>query len=96
MSFMTLALAQVWHAFSARSQRRSALDGRLFTNGWLWGAVALCLALQVLAVYWPALRAVLHTAPLGAADWALAGACSLAPVAVIELSKLRPTCLRKG
>ena len=50
MAFMTLALAQVFHAFNARSQRRSAFTPRLFTNGWLWAAVLLCLLLQVAAV----------------------------------------------
>jgi Ca2+-transporting ATPase len=34
MAFMTLALTQVFHAFNARSQTRSALTARLWTNGW--------------------------------------------------------------
>jgi magnesium-transporting ATPase (P-type) len=42
LAFMTLALAQVFHAFNARSQRRSAFTSRLFTNGWLWAATAIC------------------------------------------------------
>jgi Ca2+-transporting ATPase len=88
VAFMTLALAQVFHAFSARSQRRSAFTDRLFTNGWLWAAVLACIALQLAAVYWPFLQRVLHTAPLTAADWALVGACSFAPVLVVEGIKL--------
>ncbi len=63
MAFMTLALAQVFHAFNARSQRRSAFTSRLFTNGWLWAAVVICLILQVAAVYLPLLQQVLHTVP---------------------------------
>ena len=55
MAFMTLALIQVFHAFNARAQRRSALS-RLFTNGWLWAAVLLCLLLQAAAVYAPVLQ----------------------------------------
>jgi magnesium-transporting ATPase (P-type) len=43
---MTLTLTQVFHAFNARSQRRSAFTSRFFTNGWLWAAVAICLILQ--------------------------------------------------
>lgn len=82
IAFMTLALAQVFHAFNARSQRRSALDARLFTNRWLWGAVTSCVVLQLAAVYWPFLGRVLHTVPLNAADWGLVGPCALAPVVV--------------
>ena len=88
MAFMTLALAQVFHAFNARSQRRSAFTARLFTNGWLWAAVLVCLLLQVAAVYVPLLQAVLHTVPLTGADWGVIAACSLAPVAVVELVKV--------
>jgi Ca2+-transporting ATPase len=97
VAFMTLALSQVFHVFNARSQLRSAIDARLFTNGWLWGAVVLCVALQLAAVYWPFLQTVLQTAPLGGADWALVGACSLAPIAIVEVEKLvRRLILRPG
>ena len=88
MSFMTLALAQVFHAFNARSQRRSAFTSRLFTNGWLWAAVAICLILQAAAVYLPLLQKVLHTVPPTASDWGVIAACSLMPVAVVEFVKL--------
>lgn len=88
IAFMTLAMAQVFHAFNARSQRRSAFDRRLFTNGWLWAAVATCAGLQVAAVHSPGLRRILHTTPLTGGDWALALACALGPVAVLELTKL--------
>jgi len=87
MAFMTLALAQVFHAFNTRSQRRSAFGPRLFTNGWLWGAVLVCLLLQAAAVYVPFLQTVLRTVSLTAADWGVIAACALAPVAVVELVK---------
>ena len=85
---MTLALAQVVHAFNARSQRRSAFTSRLFTNGWLWAAVLACVLLQAAAVSVPLLRRVLHTVPPSPSDWAVIIACSLAPVAVVEIVKL--------
>jgi Ca2+-transporting ATPase len=87
MAFMTLALAQVFHTFNARSQRRSAFD-RPFTNPWLWAAVVLCVGLQIAAVYVPLLQRLLHTAPPGAADWAVIAGCSLAPIAIVEVVKL--------
>ena len=78
----------MFHAFNARSQRRSAFTDRLFTNGWLWAAVAACVLLQLAAVYWPFLQGVLHTAPLSVADWAAVLGLALAPVVVVELVKL--------
>ena len=88
MSFMTLALTQVFHAFNARSQRRSAFTSRLFTNGWLWGAVGICLLLQAAAVSVPLLQKVLHTVPPTVTDWGVIVVCSLLPVAVVELVKV--------
>ena len=87
LTFTTLALALIFHAFSARSRRRSAFTARLFTNGWLWAAVAVSLLLQVAAVYLSPLQGVLQTVPLAAADWGVVLACSLAPVGVVELVK---------
>ena len=88
ITFMTLALAQVAHTFNARSQTHSVFAAGVFTNGWLWGAVLVCLLLQAAAVYVPLLQRVLNTVPLSAADWALIAACSLAPVAIVELVKV--------
>ena len=87
VAFMTLAMAQVWHVFSARSQHRSALLSGFFTNGWLWGALVTCVSLQMLAVYWGPLNRILHTLPLGKEDWMLVGICSLAPAVIIEAVK---------
>jgi Ca2+-transporting ATPase len=88
MAFLTLALAQVVHAFNARSQRRSLFASRLFANRWLWAAAGVCVLLQVAAIAVPLLRRVLHTVPPTGREWAVISACSLAPLAVVELAKL--------
>ena len=94
MAFMTLAFAQVFHAFNARSQRRSAFTSRLFTNRWLWAAVVFCLILQAVAVYLPLLQKVLHTVPPSVSDWGVIAACSLMPVAVVEFAKVMTVGVR--
>lgn len=45
MAFTTLMLFQLFNVFNARSDERSAFHG-LFTNGWLWAAIALSLVLH--------------------------------------------------
>ena len=87
MGFMTLALAQVFHAFNARSRRRSAFF-RLFANGWLWAAVLACLVLQLAAIYWPLLQTLLRTAPLASAELLVVATAALAPIGVVEIVKL--------
>ncbi len=88
MAFMTLALTQVFHVFNARSQRRSAFTSRLFTNGWLWAAVGMCLILQAAAVYLPLLQKVLHTVPPTISEWGVIAGCSLLPIVVVEFVKV--------
>ena len=87
LAFMTLAIAQVFHTFNARSRTRSIFTARLLSNGWLWAAVGLCLVLQLATVTLGPLRALLGTEPLAVRDAALIAGCSLAPIAVVELVK---------
>jgi len=96
VSFMTLAFVQVVHVFSSRSETRSAFDARLFKNGWLWGAVALCVLLQLAAVYLPFLRTILHTVPLGMKDWGVVAGCAVLPLAVVEIVKLIQRRIARG
>jgi P-type Ca2+ transporter type 2C len=88
ISFMTLALTQTFHAFNARSQMDSIFNSRLFTNKWLWGAIVLCVLLQLAAVYVPFLQTVLRTVPLNLSDWGVVFGFSLLPIVVVELVKL--------
>ena len=69
--FTTLVLAQLFNAFNSRSETSSAFR-HLFTNGWLWAAVALGVLLQVTVVHTPFLQAAFGTASLDVAHWAVA------------------------
>ncbi len=88
IAFMVLSLAQTMHALNARSQTRSIFTARMFANRWVWAATALCILLQLAAVYVPFLRKLLHTEMLTAADWALICAGCGIPIIVVELVKL--------
>ena len=87
LAFTTLVVAQLFNAFSSRFQERSGFH-RLLANGWLWGACALSLALQLVVVYVPFLQRAFHTVPLTLADWALCIAAASAVLWVVELRKL--------
>ena len=97
MAFMTLALVQIFHAFSARSHVRSIFGRGSFSNRWLWGATAVCLLLQATAISLPPLQRLLHTVPPSLADWAVILTCSLLPLLLIEFFKnLRRRSQPKG
>jgi Ca2+-transporting ATPase len=94
VAFSTLAIAQTLHVFNARSEVRSAFS-QLFSNTWLWGAVVLCIVLQVVAVSVPFLRGVLGATPLTLVDVALIAATSALPVAFVEVVKGVPAVMRR-
>ncbi len=68
MAFNTLVLAQLFNAFNARSERRSAFAD-VFRNPWLWLAVVGSGGLQVMVIYTPALQQAFSTTALSFADW---------------------------
>lgn len=68
MAFTTLMLFQIFNVVNARSDEQSAF-AHLFTNGWLWAAIALSLALQVAVVYVPFLQRAFGTVALNPEDW---------------------------
>ncbi len=73
MAFTTLVLFQIFNAFNCRSDERSAFVG-LFANQWLWAAAGASVALHLLVLYVPVLRAAFSTVPLSGGDWLLATA----------------------
>jgi Ca2+-transporting ATPase len=68
MTFTTLMLFQIFNVVNARSDERSAF-AHLFTNRWLWAAIAASLVLQGLVVHTPWLQRAFGTVALSATDW---------------------------
>ncbi len=87
MAFTTLTLFQMFNVINARSDQASAFT-HLFTNGWLWAAIALSVALQAVVLYVPALQQAFGTVPLTVADWLRCVAAASTVLWIRELSKL--------
>ncbi|KAB8291974.1 cation-translocating P-type ATPase [Bifidobacterium avesanii] len=68
MGFTILVFAQLFNALASRSAKQSAFVG-LFANKYLWGAIGISIALQLLVIYVPFLNAAFGTTPLGATAW---------------------------
>lgn len=86
LAFTTLVLFQMFNIFNSRSSTQSGFVG-LFTNSWLWIAIATSVLLQVAAVYVPLLQQAFGTVPLTFADWGLCTAVASSVLIVSELSK---------
>jgi Ca2+-transporting ATPase len=87
MAFTTLMLSQLFNVFNSRSDTASAFT-RMFTNRWLWAALALSLALHLLVIYTTVLQQAFSTAPLSPGDWLRCTAAASAVLWARELQKL--------
>jgi len=87
MAFTTLMLFQLFNLFNARSDEQSAFRG-MFTNRWLWGAIAVSLILQAAVVYSPFLQLAFSTEPLTPSDWMRCAIVASTALWLRELEKL--------
>jgi len=87
VSFLTLAFAQLWHVFNMREGGSRVIKNEITGNPFVWGALAFCIALLLLAVYLPGLSTVLQLEALSSRAWGLVLGMSLLPLIVGQAAK---------
>jgi Ca2+-transporting ATPase len=87
MAFTTMVFFSIFTVFNARSDDRSAFAD-LWSNKWLWGAVAVSLLLQVAVVYTPFLQQAFSTVSLSLSDWLRCAGVASSVLWLRELSKV--------
>lgn len=88
--FTVLVLAQLFNCFNARSETTSAFS-HLFTNRWLWAAIALSVVLQVAVVNFGPLNVAFGTVPLPLEQWLV---CIAMGSSVLWFGEIRKWALR--
>ena len=86
VSFLTLAFAQLWHVFNMRDKDSHMFVNDVTRNLYVWGALLLCGALLIMAVYVPLLASVLKLVNPGLKGWVLILVMSLIPYLIGQLS----------
>lgn len=86
MTFAVLAFSQITHVLNVRSNLHSAFRN-MFTNRFLWGALAIVASLMLIVIEIPSLHEIFHLAPLDATHWLWVVGLSLAPLPIVELVK---------
>lgn len=86
-AFTTLVLAQLFNAFNSRSDHTSAFHNAM-SNKWLWIAIGLALALQVVVVHVPFMQGAFSTAHLSLGQWLFCLAAASVVLWVEEIRKL--------
>lgn len=69
ISFISFALARLWHVFNMRDAGSDFLRNAVITNPWVWGAIAVGILLVAAALDVPILASVLRTVDPGSGGW---------------------------
>ena len=91
MAFLTMSMAEIFHSFNMRSQRKS-LFGMKKQNKWLWGAALGSFAATALVCEVDFLAAAFGFAPVGILEFAVAiglGACIIPVVEIVKFVQRR-------
>jgi P-type Ca2+ transporter type 2C len=93
VSFLTLALAQIWHTFNMADPGQPLIVNDVTRNPYVWGAVLVCLALIGVACYVPPLAEVLKFTPPDGRAWGTVlgtsvSAMILGRVVILSLGRL--------
>jgi Ca2+-transporting ATPase len=94
MAFTTLVFFQLFNVFNARSDERSAFV-KPFSNKWLWVAILVSTAMQVLVVNVPFLQQAFSTVSLSPGDWLVCLAVASTVLWAREIFKLVNRMVRK-
>jgi len=87
ITFYALSLAQLLHVFNLHSER-SFFRNEITRNGYIWGALLLCIGILLLTYYVPVLRDVLSIQPLNRTALELIIAAGVVPLVIVQLGRL--------
>ncbi|NDD63227.1 MAG: cation-transporting P-type ATPase [Acidobacteria bacterium] len=87
IALFALIGGQLGHIFNCRSRTRSVFDG-LFRNRFLWLSILLVVCLQLMAVFFAPLAAILGTALIDRADLVAVIGSVFLPIVIVEVVKM--------
>ena len=88
MAFVSLALIQLFHSFSMRSQDHSILNRKLFANKYINLSFLIGVALTVFIVVVPGVNTAFGTVMINGVEWAISIAVAFAVIPCVEIYKL--------
>ncbi|NGP89891.1 cation-translocating P-type ATPase [Fodinibius halophilus] len=87
ISFLTLAFAQLWHVLNMRSRQSTLMNNSIVRNYWVWGAILLCIALILGALYIPPIALVMKLSAPEWSGWIVVFTLSLSPLFIGQILK---------
>jgi P-type Ca2+ transporter type 2C len=87
ISFLILAMSQLWHVFDMRKNGTHILKNEITKNKYVWYALILSILLLLGAVYIPFIANILSLIDPGVKGWLVIIVASLAPMIFSQVLK---------
>ncbi|PWH12359.1 MAG: ATPase [Anaerolineae bacterium] len=87
MAFLTLSMAELFRAYTVRSERASIFTLGVFSNKWMQYAVGASMTLLILVCTIPFLQPIFNTHNPSAREWAVVIGLALTPAIAEEITK---------
>jgi Ca2+-transporting ATPase len=87
MAFVTLSLAELFRAYTVRSERTSLFQIGIFSNRYMQYAVGLSITLLLLVVNLPFLQPIFNTHFLNGREWLSVVGLAILPAIAEEITK---------
>ncbi|MEP7232018.1 MAG: cation-transporting P-type ATPase [Ginsengibacter sp.] len=87
ITFISLALAQLWHVLNLSSRKISFLNNEITRNKFIWAALLLCIAIMAVFYFVSPLNEYIGLQMLSVNTWLIIVATSIVPVFLIQLFK---------
>jgi Ca2+-transporting ATPase len=87
MAFLTLSMAELFRAYTVRSERASLFQIGVFSNKWMQYAVGASMILLILVCVVPFLQPIFNTHNPSALEWAVVLGLAITPAIAEEITK---------
>ena len=87
ITFLGIALAQLWHVFNLPSRKISFLNNEVTRNRFVWYALLICVVIIGIFYFVAPLKKILALETLNGTVWLIILAASLAPIVLIQALK---------
>jgi Ca2+-transporting ATPase len=87
MAFLTLSMAELFRAYTVRSERASLFEIGIFSNKWMQYAVGASLTLLILVCVVPFLQPIFNTHNPSLTEWGVVLALAILPAIAEEITK---------
>jgi len=87
ITFISLALAQLWHVLNLSSRKISFINNEITVNKFIWAALLLCIVIMAGFYFISPLNKTIGVQMLSINTWLIIAATSIAPIVLIQLFK---------